>query len=221
MGNTEDDDGAELPLFRPQVLELFHYDPRVAPFFSDSSPGSTPPKDDENKSAPAPSGNPGEAEKELGNQAFRAGKLEETLGHYDRAIELDPTNVLFYSNKVTVLNKLGRQEASVVAQLGIEKSRQSGASYEAIARAFQKIAASYTQLGNLDGVIEALKSSLLEKNDRAGKKELKGLQERRTKQKAKEYENPELAEKAKNDGNNAFKNTDYLPAIEFYTEAIT
>jgi tetratricopeptide (TPR) repeat protein len=68
--------------------------------------------------------------------------------------------------------------------------------------------------------IDALKSSLLEKDDPGVKKELKALQERRDKDKAKECENPDLAEKAKNDADNAFNNADYPRAIEFDTEAI-
>jgi len=38
-------------------------------------------------------------EKELGNAAYKKKEFEEALKHYDRAIELDPDNITFMTNK--------------------------------------------------------------------------------------------------------------------------
>jgi len=38
-------------------------------------------------------------EKELGNVAYKAKKFDEALVHYNRAIELEPDNIVFYNNK--------------------------------------------------------------------------------------------------------------------------
>ena len=38
------------------------------------------------------------AEKELGNAAYKSKKFEEAKSHYRKAMELDPTNIVFYNN---------------------------------------------------------------------------------------------------------------------------
>jgi hypothetical protein len=62
--------------------------------------------------------------------------------------------------------------------------------------------------------------SLLKRNCHAVRRELRVLQDQLAKQKAKEYESLEPAEKAKSDGDTAFKDGDYPRAVKFYTEAI-
>lgn len=39
------------------------------------------------------------AEKDKGNAAYKAKNFEEAIAHYDKAIELDPVNIVFYNNK--------------------------------------------------------------------------------------------------------------------------
>ncbi|VDK65924.1 unnamed protein product [Cylicostephanus goldi] len=49
-------------------------------------------------------GNPEEAvaEKNLGNTAYKQKNFAEAHKHYDKAIELDPTNITFYTNKAVL-----------------------------------------------------------------------------------------------------------------------
>ncbi|KAG0024098.1 hypothetical protein BGZ81_007828 [Podila clonocystis] len=58
-----------------------------------------------------------EAQKTAGNDAFKAGKLQEAYDLYTSALALDPenesTNSKLYSNRATVLAKLGRYEEAV------------------------------------------------------------------------------------------------------------
>lgn len=42
------------------------------------------------------------AEKELGNAAYKKKDFDEALIHYDRAIELDPSDITFLTNKAGV-----------------------------------------------------------------------------------------------------------------------
>ncbi|KAF9899016.1 hypothetical protein BX616_003360 [Lobosporangium transversale] len=58
-----------------------------------------------------------EAQKTAGNDAFKAGKLQEAYDLYTAALAIDPenesTNSKLYSNRATVLSKLGRYEEAV------------------------------------------------------------------------------------------------------------
>jgi stress-induced-phosphoprotein 1 len=191
-----------------------------APPRPESTPkASEPPKP---KAAASSGGNEAsEAAKNLGNQAFKEGKLDEALSHYDHAIELDPFNVTYYNNKATVLARQGRHEEAIkLVEDAIEKGRGHSASYEVIARAYQKIAVSHVALNNLEAAIEALKLSILEKKDPEVQKELKKLQDKWEKQKAQAYEDPALSEQAKTEGNTAFQQQNYPKAVDLYTEAI-
>jgi stress-induced-phosphoprotein 1 len=62
--------------------------------------------------------------------------------------------------------------------------------------------------------------SLLEQQDRRVKRELKILEEKRTKQKAAEYEDAAKAEEARESGNNAFRTGKYPEAVAYYNEAV-
>ena len=162
-----------------------------------------------------------ENEKLLGNEAFKKGDLEEAIKHYDAAIKIDPVNVLYYTNKSSALSKQKKyQEAIDVCEEAIKIGRENQAPYEHIARAYQKISTNYVVLGKLQEAIDALSASLLEKQDPLVRREKKRLEDLLVKKKAAEYENPELAEKAKNEGNEHFKNGQFPEAIECYTEAI-
>jgi DnaJ family protein C protein 7 len=47
-------------------------------------------------------------EKELGNQDFGKKKYESSLVHYSRAIQLNPNDPIFYTNRALVYLKLNR-----------------------------------------------------------------------------------------------------------------
>lgn len=163
----------------------------------------------------------GEAQKNLGNEEFKVGNFEGALDHYNKAIDIDPTNVLYYTNKATVLTKLKRYEEAVEAcNKGITIGREHGSSYENIAKCYNKIATAEVGRDNLQAAIDALNASVLEKTDPQVKRELKRISDLYAKRKAHEYENPELSDKAKAEGNEFFKQANYPAAIERYTEAI-
>lgn len=44
------------------------------------------------------------AEKDLGNQAYKKRDFETALSHYDKAYELDDTNITFLTNKAGKYN---------------------------------------------------------------------------------------------------------------------
>lgn len=162
-----------------------------------------------------------EEEKLKGNACFKNGDMDGAIEHYDKAIELDPYNVTLHSNKATCLIRQKKyEEAIAVATKAIENGREHGAGFEAIAKAYTKIATAEAALDNLEGAINALNSSLLEKKDPTVKRELTRIQQLKAKRDAAAYENPEIAEKEKLEGNTCFRNGDLPGAIAHYNEAI-
>ena len=47
------------------------------------------------------------AEKDLGNAAYKQKDFATAHLHYDKAIELDPSNISFYSNKAALFFSVG------------------------------------------------------------------------------------------------------------------
>lgn len=52
----------------------------------------------------------GEALKQRGNEAYKAGKLEKALGLYTQAVAADPTNPVYASNRIACLFEPGRYD---------------------------------------------------------------------------------------------------------------
>ena len=55
-----------------------------------------------------------QTEKHLGNEAYKAKDFASALKHYNNAIKLDPTNIVYYTNKTAVLFEEGRYDECVL-----------------------------------------------------------------------------------------------------------
>ena len=162
-----------------------------------------------------------EAERLAGNECFKAGDIEGALRHYNAGIEIDPYNVTLHSNKATCLIRQRKYEEAIdVASKAIENGRDHGADFTAIAKAYTKIASAEAARDNLEGAIAALNASLLEKKDPVVKRELTRIEQLKAKRDAAAYEDPEIAELEKNNGNISFREGNIPEAIEHYSEAI-
>lgn len=42
-------------------------------------------------------------EKDLGNAAYKQRNFDEAIKHYDKAIDIDSTNIIFYNNKAGMI----------------------------------------------------------------------------------------------------------------------
>ena len=75
------------------------------------------------------------SEKEKGNAAYKSRDFETALNHYDKAIELDPTNVAFYNNKAAVFFEQKEYEkCRKTCQEAIEVGRENRTDYKIIAK---------------------------------------------------------------------------------------
>jgi tetratricopeptide (TPR) repeat protein len=76
-----------------------------------------------------------EREKELGNEAYKKKDFDAALTHYEKAIELDPTNITYMTNKAAVYYEKNMiDECIQTCERGIEIGRENKAEYSLIAK---------------------------------------------------------------------------------------
>ncbi len=76
-----------------------------------------------------------EREKELGNEAYKKKDFDSALTHYEKAIELDPTNITYMTNKAAVYYEKNMiDECIQTCEKGIEIGRENKADYALIAK---------------------------------------------------------------------------------------
>ncbi|CAH3145626.1 unnamed protein product [Pocillopora meandrina] len=160
-------------------------------------------------------------EKELGNAAYKRKDFETALDHYGKAIELDPTNMSFLTNRAAVYFEQGRYDECIEqCHKAIQVGREGKVDYKLIAKAFGRIGNAYSKQEKLKEAIEAYNKSLIEHRSADV---LKKLQETEKAVKEKErlaYIDPQKAEEEKEKGNVLFKKGDFPEALKNYKEAI-
>ncbi|KAI8065522.1 hypothetical protein BC940DRAFT_276147 [Gongronella butleri] len=160
-------------------------------------------------------------EKELGNKAYKARNFEEALTHYNKAWELDNTNITFLTNKAAVLfEQENYDECITVCEDAVEKGRELRTDYKLIARALQRIGSAYVKKGDLDNAIKYYGKSLTEHRTPDTLQKLRDTEKAKKEQEKAAYHDPALADKAREAGNAFFKESKWPEAIEQYTEAI-
>ena len=107
-----------------------------------------------------------EEEKQIGNDFFSKGDFQTALIHYNQAIKIDPTNIIYYTNRATALTKLGNySDASEACLRGIDAGLKNNASKSQIAKAYYKLGNSEQLAKNDDAAIFAFEKSLEYQND--------------------------------------------------------
>ncbi|KHN87650.1 Stress-induced-phosphoprotein 1 [Toxocara canis] len=160
-------------------------------------------------------------EKELGNAAYKNKEFETALNHYNKAIELDPTNITFYSNKAAVLFEQQKYDECIeLCKKAVDVGREQRAEYTLIAKALTRIGNAYLKLDQLKDAITWFDKSLSEHRDPELVKKKKQLEKDLAEKERLAYINPEIADKEKTLGNELFKRGNYPSAMKHYNEAI-
>ncbi|CAG8500949.1 6389_t:CDS:10 [Diversispora eburnea] len=160
-------------------------------------------------------------EKDLGNVAYKKRQFEEALQHYDKAWELDPTNITILNNKAAVLFEQEKYEECIkTCNEAIDVGRECRADFKLIARALGRIGNAYVKLGKIDDAIKYYNKSLTEHRTADILTKLNETIKLKAKVEKEAYYNPELADKAREEGNELFKKSDFSGAVQKYTEAI-
>ncbi len=87
-------------------------------------------------------------EKEAGNEAYKKKDFDVALKHYNRAMELDPTDLSYMTNRSAVYFETKQFDACIAdCDLAVEKGREVRADYKLIAKALARKASALVQLG--------------------------------------------------------------------------
>eukprot|EP01123_Difflugia_compressa_P004587 TRINITY_DN16028_c0_g1_i1.p1 TRINITY_DN16028_c0_g1~~TRINITY_DN16028_c0_g1_i1.p1 ORF type:complete len:587 (-),score=151.01 TRINITY_DN16028_c0_g1_i1:105-1865(-) len=159
--------------------------------------------------------------KEEGNNFFKKKDFEKALELYQQASERDPTNIVYYNNIAAALLELKNYDKCIeVATKAIEIGRENRASFEFIARAMQRLGSAYLKKEDYPTAITHFRSSLTEHRDKDTLNLLLKAQKLLEDKEKREYINPELSAKAKDEGNDFFKKGQFAQAVDRYSEAI-
>jgi tetratricopeptide (TPR) repeat protein len=165
--------------------------------------------------------------KDKGNKVLQSGQIDEAIDLYSEAINLDPTNHLFYSNRAACYVKQSNWKGALAdAQKCVEIDPTFGKGYLRLGNALHA-------LKRVEDAINAYKKGLtFDKNDAATNDGLKkGLAESQSlwndmqsvkaaKSDKNDSESTRKAAELKQRGNDALAKKEYKKAIDCYSEAI-
>lgn len=159
--------------------------------------------------------------KDEGNKLYKEKKFDESLKAYDEAIEIDPANMTFYSNKAAVYFTQKKYDECIdMCMKAVEVGKENRAPFEDRAKALTRAAKAYQKKGDLEKAIELCNSAQLENYDKETQRLLKTLELEKKKADAAAYQDDEKAEEAKQRGNDLFRAQKYGEAVKAYEEAV-
>lgn len=162
-----------------------------------------------------------DSQKQLGNDAYKKKMFNEALKHYEKAWELDPSNIAILTNKAAVLFEMENYQESIkVCEEAVQLGRDQFADFKLIARALGRIGNSYLKLNDLMNAIKYYEKSLSEYRTADILAKLREAEKLKKEMDIEAYRDPALSDKAREEGNVCFKNHEYAEAIKHYTEAI-
>ena len=112
------------------------------------------------------------------------------------------------------------EKSIAICEKAVEEARSLRADFKLIAKAYGRIGSCYLKKSDYTNAIKYLNKSLTEHRTPENLNKLRDAERMKKESEAQEYINPELAEKAREDGNAKFKAGLFAEAVQFYTEAI-
>ena len=220
METPDDDDNEEeeksTPFSAPPVPKKKEPEPKPEPEPEEDDTDWTPEeikkKQDQKASIEA---------KERGNALYKKKDFDGALKAYDEAIELDPTNMTFLSNKAAVYFTSKKYDECIEACMkAVEVGKENFAPFVDRAKALTRCGKAYHKKGEIVKAIETYKDAQLEHFDKATERLLKNLQLEKRKADTLAYQDDEKAEEAKQRGNDHFRAKKYGEAVKEYEEAV-
>ncbi|KAE9970276.1 hypothetical protein BLS_004981 [Venturia inaequalis] len=159
-------------------------------------------------------------EKALGTASYKKRNFDEAIEHYTKAWDLYK-DIVYLNNLGAAYFEKGDYEKSIeTCQKAVEEGREMLADFKLIAKAFGRIGSAYEKQGDLAKAIDGYQRSLTEHRTPEILNKLRAAEKAKIKAEKESYINPEEAEKARELGNQKFKDAEWAAAVEAYSEMI-
>merc|ERR1719203_2662275 len=165
--------------------------------------------------------------KTKGNELYKKKEFKEAIEMYDKAIEKEPNDLVYYNNKCAVWIEMKEYDKvleclqdKVDRRYEINGANPGGGSFEKVAKILSRMAVAYEKQKNIDMAIEFYNKSLLEDNTKATRNALRDAKVVQEKAEKEAYLDPAKATEARELGNAAFKEQNWAEAKKHYDEAI-
>eukprot|EP00922_Rhytidocystis_sp_ex-Travisia-forbesii_P039415 GHVS01058602.1.p1 GENE.GHVS01058602.1~~GHVS01058602.1.p1 ORF type:complete len:567 (-),score=104.88 GHVS01058602.1:102-1802(-) len=187
-------------------------------------PPRSPPRQDQNKSnEPQRTQTEKEADewKDKGNVLYKQREFKEALEAYDKAIEINPADISYHSNKGAVYIEMGEYDQCIEeCEKALSKRNEMKATFSKVAKVYIRMAACYERQGRYSETAAMYEKALLEDNNRTTRNALKDIRRLKEKKDKDDYLDPQKAEEHREKGNTCFKEGDYPKAKKEYDESI-
>jgi len=162
-----------------------------------------------------------EAEKELGNKAYKRQDFEEALRHYHQACELDATNPVYLGNIAAVLmSQKNYEECIKFCDQAIDLALYNPCDLKVLHKIYARKGNAYLKLDDMEAAIHSFDRALVQSYDKDVEKKLRQLRDIKKKRDYESYINPEIAAQHKAQGNQLFQEGKFVESIAEFTEAI-
>ena len=158
--------------------------------------------------------------KKLGTENYKKKQFDSAIEHYGRAWDKHK-DITYLTNMSAAQYEKGDYQAAIqTCQQAISEGREVLADFKLIAKAYGRIGSSYEKLNDLSNAIDNYQRSLTEHRTPDILSKLRAAEKAKIVAEKESYINPEEAEKARELGNQKFKESDWPAAVEAYSEMI-
>lgn len=160
-------------------------------------------------------------EKDLGNGFYKKKDFENAILHYNKAIELFPSDLTYHTNKAAVYFEMKEYEKCIeFCDAAEEITKEGYYDYAKLAKAFARKANALSKLKRYDESIEYYKKAMREHGDPSFKDALKAVEKQKKLEEELAYLDPTKAEEHREAGNKLFSENKYPEAIKEYDEGL-
>merc|ERR1719203_67769 len=165
--------------------------------------------------------------KTKGNELYKKKEFKEALEMYDKAIEKEPNDMIYYNNKCAVWVEMGEFDKVLAClqdlvdrRYEINGNNPGGGSFEKVAKILSRMAVVHEKRKDYDQAIEYYNRSLLEDNTKNTRNALRDIKVVKDKAEKEQYIDPAKAEEHNELAKTAFKAQNWVEAKKEYDEAI-